>query len=82
MGAATLACFLGQWRTGCACSFASCLTKLTVGNGKDLFAQSSQRVAFGAGKSKTPRLCDLLGLKRFTPHDLRRTARVGGQGVK
>jgi integrase len=25
-------------------------------------------------KSKTPGLCDLLGLKRFTPHDLRRTA--------
>ncbi|MGL3108908.1 tyrosine-type recombinase/integrase [Bradyrhizobium sp. BR 1432] len=26
------------------------------------------------GKTKTPGLCDLLGLKRFTPHDLRRTA--------
>ena len=25
-------------------------------------------------KSKTPGLCELLGLKRFTPHDLRRTA--------
>jgi integrase len=26
------------------------------------------------GKTKTPGLCELLGLKRFTPHDLRRTA--------
>jgi integrase len=26
------------------------------------------------GKSKTSGLCELLGLKRFTPHDLRRTA--------
>ncbi|MCG2632982.1 tyrosine-type recombinase/integrase [Bradyrhizobium sp. WYCCWR 13023] len=26
------------------------------------------------GKTKTPGICDLLGLKRFTPHDLRRTA--------
>jgi integrase len=25
-------------------------------------------------KSKTPGLCELLGLKRFTPHDLRRTS--------
>ena len=25
-------------------------------------------------KTKTPGICDLLGLKRFTPHDLRRTA--------
>lgn len=25
-------------------------------------------------KSKTPGLCELLGLKPFTPHDLRRTA--------
>jgi integrase len=25
-------------------------------------------------KTKTPGLCELLGLKRFTPHDLRRTA--------
>lgn len=25
-------------------------------------------------KSKTPGICELLGLKRFTPHDLRRTA--------
>jgi integrase len=26
------------------------------------------------GKTKTPGLCELLGLKRFSPHDLRRTA--------
>jgi integrase len=26
------------------------------------------------GKTKTPGLCELLGLKPFTPHDLRRTA--------
>src|SRR4029079_8324625 len=25
-------------------------------------------------KTKTPGICELLGLKRFTPHDLRRTA--------
>lgn len=27
-----------------------------------------------ADKTKTPGLCELLGLKSFTPHDLRRTA--------
>ncbi|OSI21196.1 tyrosine-type recombinase/integrase [Bradyrhizobium canariense] len=26
------------------------------------------------GKTKTPGICDLLGLRKFTPHDLRRTA--------
>jgi integrase len=26
------------------------------------------------GKSKTPGLCELLGLRSFSPHDLRRTA--------
>jgi integrase len=42
--------------------------------GRQAMANALRGTRYRNGKVKTPGICALLGLKRFTPHDLRRTS--------